>query len=309
MGGTRDRQTTLAGSVRVSGTGVHSGEAVSVTLGPAEAGTGFTFVRGGTADRHDEIRAHHRNVGGTDLCTTLSSGDWSVATVEHILAALTGVGVDNAIIVVDGAEIPAVDGSAAPFVAAIDDAGIVALDAPRAYIRVLRPFRVEQGLSFAELRPYDGRRFEIELDFASPVIGRQRFAADLTPGVFRRDMAAARTFGFLGEVEQLWSRGLARGASLENALVIGDAGVINPGGLRFPDEFVRHKAVDAVGDLALAGAPILGTYRSYRGGHRLNARMVEAFLATDAWEWVSAPSSRPGRHAELVQAALEPELT
>jgi UDP-3-O-[3-hydroxymyristoyl] N-acetylglucosamine deacetylase len=255
------------------------------------------------------MRADYRNVGGTDLCTTLTSGDWSVATVEHLLAALTGLGIDNAIIVVDGPEVPAVDGSAAPFVAAIDEAGIVALDAPRAYIRVLRPFRLEQGSSFAELRPHDGRRFEIELDYANPVIGRQRFAADITPGVFRRDMAAARTFGFLGEVEQLWKRGLARGASLDNALVIGDAGVINPGGLRFPDEFVRHKAVDAVGDLALAGAPILGAYRSYRGGHRLNAKMVETFLATDAWEWVSAPAARAGRQPEAAFALLEPELT
>jgi UDP-3-O-[3-hydroxymyristoyl] N-acetylglucosamine deacetylase len=194
-------------------------------------------------------------------------------------------------------------------VAAIDEAGIVALDAPRAYIRVLRPFRLEQGTSFAELRPHEGRRFEIELDYANPVIGRQRFAADITPSVFRREIAAARTFGFLGEVEQLWSRGLARGASLDNALVIGDAGVINPGGLRFADEFVRHKAVDAIGDLILAGAPIVGAYRSYRGGHRLNARMVEAFLATDAWEWVSAPQPRTGRPAELAVAALEPELT
>ncbi|MGV8839414.1 MAG: UDP-3-O-acyl-N-acetylglucosamine deacetylase [Bauldia sp.] len=305
----RDRQTTLAGSVRIAGVGVHSGETVAVTIGPAEAGAGFTLVRGGNAAQHEEMRADHRNVGGTDLCTTLTNGDWSVATVEHLLAALTGLGIDNAIIVVDGPEIPAVDGSAAPFVAAIDEAGIVALDAPRAYIRVLRPFRLEQGASFAELRPYEGRRFEIELDYASPVIGRQRFVADITPAVFRRDMAAARTFGFLGEVEQLWSRGLARGASLDNALVIGDAGVINPGGLRFPDEFVRHKAVDAVGDLALAGAPILGAYRSYRGGHRLNARMVETFLATDAWEWVSAPAARAGRHAELAVAMLEPELT
>lgn len=296
-----ERQTTLGGLVRLDGVGVHSGSPVAATIGPAEANAGIVFRRPGDTGR--DIRADIGNVGSTELCTTLVGNGWSVSTVEHLLAGLSGLGVDNALIEMDGDEVPVMDGSSAAFIEAIDDAGIVDLPAARRYIKILRPVRVEIGQSYAELRPCERRRLEIELDYAHPIVGRQHFAADITPELFRKEMAAARTFGFLGEVEHLRSRGLARGASLENALVIGDEAVINPEGLRFSDEFARHKAVDALGDLALAGAPILGCYRSYRGGHAINARVLEVLMATPkAWEFVEVPvrEARPagsGKHA------------
>jgi UDP-3-O-[3-hydroxymyristoyl] N-acetylglucosamine deacetylase len=298
----RERQTTLGRRVRLSGVGVHSGDPVSLDIGPAPADAGIVFRRAG--ERGGEIRASIANIGTTELCTTLIGHGWSVSTVEHLLAGLSGLGIDNAVIEIDGTEVPVMDGSSSAFIGAIDQAGIVSMPQDRFYIRILRPIRVEIGRSFAELRPYAGRRLEIELDYAHPIVGRQRFAVDVTPESFRREMAAARTFGFLGEVEGLRARGLARGASLENALVIGDEAVINPEGLRFADEFARHKAVDALGDLALAGAPILGSYRSYRGGHSLNARVLEVLFATpSAWERVQVPAVRPEERAGDAVAA------
>jgi UDP-3-O-[3-hydroxymyristoyl] N-acetylglucosamine deacetylase len=298
----RERQTTLGRRVRLSGVGVHSGDPVSLHIGPASADAGIVFRRPG--GRGGEIRANIANIGTTELCTTLIGHGWSVSTVEHLLAGLSGLGIDNAVIEIDGAEVPVMDGSSVAFIGAIDEAGIVPLPRDRDYVRIVRPIRVEIGRSFAELRPYPGRRLEIELDYAHPIVGRQRFAVDVTPESFRREMAAARTFGFLGEVEGLRARGLARGASLENALVIGDEAVINPEGLRFADEFARHKAVDALGDLALAGAPILGSYRSYRGGHSLNARVLEVLFATpSAWERVQVPAARPEERAAGAVAA------
>jgi UDP-3-O-[3-hydroxymyristoyl] N-acetylglucosamine deacetylase len=307
MNATRERQTTLGRSVRLSGVGVHSGEPVSMRIGPAAADTGVVFRRvDGGDNARGEIRASIANIGTTELCTTLVGHGWSVSTVEHLLAGLSGLGIDNAVVEIDGSEVPVMDGSSAAFIEAIDEAGVVPLKKARDYIRVLRPIRVEIGQSYAELRPYDGRRLEIELDYAHPIVGRQRFATDVTADLFRREMASARTFGFLGEVEGLRARGLARGASLENALVIGDKAVINPEGLRFSDEFARHKAVDALGDLALAGAPILGSYRSYRGGHSINARVLEVLFATPtAWERVQLPADRrDARQSNAVSASL-----
>jgi UDP-3-O-[3-hydroxymyristoyl] N-acetylglucosamine deacetylase len=202
------------------------------------------------------------------------------------------------------------DGSAGAFMSALDEAGIDALDAPRRYLKILKPVRIEQGQSFAEFTPYNGRRIEVEIDFATPLIGRQKFCADMDTECFRRDIARARTFGFLAEVEQLWARGFALGASLENAVVIGDDRIINPEGLRFADEFVRHKVLDAVGDISLAGAPILGCYRSYRGGHKLNFRALEALFAdTSAWVMVEAPQqpvSRQFSGADIAVGAIAP---
>jgi UDP-3-O-[3-hydroxymyristoyl] N-acetylglucosamine deacetylase len=174
------------------------------------------------------------------------------------------------------------------------------LAAPRRYVKVLKPVRVEAGRSFAEFRPHDGTRVEIDIDFANPLIGRQTFAADLNGEVFRRELARARTFGFLADIEGLWAKGFALGASLDNALVFGDDRVINPEGLRFADECVRHKALDAIGDLGLAGAPILGAYRSFRGGHKLNVMALNALFADEeAWTWVEMPVRRESGHADL----------
>ncbi len=277
------KQNTLRRSATVTGIGVHSGRAASLTIHPAEAGSGICFQR---TSGHDPVRAHYTNVSATDFCTVVGLNGSSVATIEHLMATLRALDVDNATIEIDGPEVPVMDGSAGAFLEALDEAGIAALDAPRSYIEVLRPVSVRIGESHAEFLPHDGTRIEIEIDFANQLIGRQQFAADIDGEVFRREIARARTFGFLADVEQLWARGLAQGASLDNAVVIGQDRVMNPEGLRFVDECVRHKALDAVGDLALAGAPIRGLYRSYRGGHKLNVAALAALLSDlGAWAW------------------------
>jgi len=294
-------QTTLRNRADVSGVGVHSGRRVSMALHPADADTGITFYRTGIDGHHDrEIPAHVRHVSATDLCTTVGVDGVSVATIEHLMATLRALDIDNALIEIDGPEVPVMDGSAEPFVDAIDLVGAEVLAAPRRYIEVLKPVRVECGRSYAEFRPHGGTRIEIEIDFANPLIGRQAYAADLNGEVFRRDLARARTFGFLADIEGLWAKGFALGASLDNALVFGDDRVINPEGTRFADECVRHKALDAVGDLGLAGAPILGAYRSFRGGHKLNVMALDALFADDdAWAWVEMPFRRESGHADL----------
>ena len=307
LGARSGRQTTLAAQAAISGIGVHSGREVSLTIHPAEADNGITFLRTNVYDDGSdcEIPADFRYVSATDLCTTVAVDGAEVATIEHLMATFGALGVDNAVVELDGPEIPVMDGSAADFITAVDQVGIAALGQPRHFLKVLKPVRVELGGAFAEFRPYDRMRIEVEIDFTSPVIGRQRYAANVDADSFRRDLARARTFGFLADVERLWSRGLALGASLENAVVIGDDRVINPEGLRFDDEFVRHKALDAIGDLALVGAPILGCYRSYRGGHKLNVAALNALTADQtAWQIVTAPVHREVRHGELKRAAV-----
>jgi UDP-3-O-[3-hydroxymyristoyl] N-acetylglucosamine deacetylase len=308
MVGQRGRQSTLRRRAKVTGIGVHSGREVSVTIHPAEADTGVTFFRTNVEDGRDrEIPANYRHVNATDLCTTVGVPGASVATVEHLMAALTAMNVDNAAIEIDGPEVPVMDGSADPFMAAVESAGVVGLNAPLRYLKVLKPVRVQNGDSFAEFTPYNGRRIEVEIDFATPLIGRQSYACDLDTDCFRKEISRARTFGFLSDVEKLWARGLALGASLDNAVVIGDDRVVNPEGLRFPDEFVRHKLLDAVGDLSLAGAQIQGRYRSYRGGHKLNFKALEALFAdTSAWTMIEAAPARQAGRADLASGVVVP---
>ena len=304
------RQTTLRKPAELSGIGVHSGLPVSLTLHPAEAGAGIVFLRTDGANER-EIRAEAHAVSSTEFATAL--GDESgpvVSTIEHVMAALYGLGVDNATIELDGPEMPILDGSAAPFVAAIDRAGIAVLPAARRYLRIKKPVGVAAGDCYGELRPYDrGFRVEVEIDFDHEIVGRQSFKLDVDPSTFRRELARARTFGFVCDVERLWNSGYALGATFENTLVVSEERVLNPEGLRFDDEFVRHKALDAVGDLALAGAPILGAYRSIRGGHRLNHAVVCAVLADPtAWTLVEAgePVRRARGRAELGAGLLQP---
>jgi UDP-3-O-[3-hydroxymyristoyl] N-acetylglucosamine deacetylase len=271
--------------VTLSGIGVHSGNPASVTLHPREAHEGVEFLRTGMANGRDRlIQARHTQVSATELCTVLGDRHTgAVATVEHLLSALAGLGIDNVLVEIDGPEMPILDGSSAPFVAAIDAAGIVSCNAPRRFLKVLRPVRAEKGRAFSELRPYErGFRLDVEIDFESPVIGRSRKALDLTPAAYRREIARARTFGMMRDVERYWKAGFALGASLENTVAVGDGGIVNPEGLRYPDEFVRHKLLDAVGDLALAGLPILGAYQSYCGGHGLNVAVLDALFADRA---------------------------
>ncbi|MGV1014866.1 MAG: UDP-3-O-acyl-N-acetylglucosamine deacetylase [Methyloceanibacter sp.] len=291
------RQTTLAGEISLTGTGVHSGAPASIVLCPADADTGLRFL----LSNGTEIVADQGSVTGVTLSTVLGNGNGAaIATVEHLLAALHGLGVDNALIEIDNPEVPIMDGSASSFVEAIDEVGLAEVDSPRRYLKVLQPVRVEDGGAYGELVPHNGFHLDVEIEFDTPVIGTQRIEIDLNPGSFRRELARARTFGFMKDVERLWASGLALGASLENTVAIGDDRVINREGLRFSDEFVRHKALDAVGDLALAGAPILGSFRSRCGGHRLNTLVLKALFAdADAWTMVEAPRYREVRHAEL----------
>jgi UDP-3-O-[3-hydroxymyristoyl] N-acetylglucosamine deacetylase len=296
-------QTTLRKAATVAGIGVHSGSPATLTLHPAEANTGIVFLRTGRDGQGDrELAADYRAVTATEFATVLGDDKGpAVSTTEHVLAALHGLGVDNVVVEVDGPEVPIMDGSAEPFVAAIDHAGIETFATPRRYVKVLKPVRVGKNGCHAELRPYArGLRIENEIQFDHPLIGRQTFAMDVEPDGFRRELARARTFGFMRDVAKLWSAGYALGASFENTVVVAENRVLNAEGVRFPDEFVRHKAVDAIGDLALAGAPILGAYHSVRGGHKLNHAMLTALMADrSAWTYVEAPEVRRVRgHAE-----------
>jgi UDP-3-O-[3-hydroxymyristoyl] N-acetylglucosamine deacetylase len=305
------RQTTLRDQAALSGVGVHSNLPVTLTLHPADAGTGIRFIRTGLEGRQErEIRADIRAVTATEFATVL--GDASgplVSTAEHVLAALRGLGVDNVLVEIDGPEVPIMDGSAAAFVEAIDQVGLEVLDEPRRYIRVLKPVRVASGDAYGEIRPYSrGLRVEAEIEFDHPLIGRQALTVDCSPATFRSDIARARTFGFMRDVAKLWSAGYALGASLENTLVVTDNRVLNPEGTRFADEFVRHKVLDAIGDLALAGAPLLGAYRSVRGGHKLNYAVLSALMAdSSAWTMVEGEPLRPTRgHADLAAGLVAP---
>ena len=306
------KQTTLREEVAVSGIGVHSGLPVTLTLHPADDDTGIVFQRvtaDGAIER--EIRADVRAVTATEFATVLGDASGPLcSTAEHLLAALRGLNVDNVVVEIDGPEVPIMDGSAAPFVEALDQAGLTARALPRRYIEVIKPVRVSKGDAFGELRPYEhGFRVEAEIEFDHPLIGRQALALDIEPDTFRREIARARTFGFMKDVANLWSAGYALGASFDNTLVVSEDRVLNPEGLRFADEFVRHKALDALGDLALAGHPLLAAYRTVRGGHKLNHAVLSALMAdTSAWRVVEAVETvrRPRGHAGVASGLVAP---
>jgi UDP-3-O-[3-hydroxymyristoyl] N-acetylglucosamine deacetylase len=296
------RQTTLRSQATVTGVGVHSGLPVNLTIGPASVDAGFIFVRSGLDGGDREVRATPEAVIATEFQTVLGDAEGPlVSTAEHVLAALRGMGVDNATIEVDGPEVPIMDGSAAPFVTAIEQAGIVTQSAPRRFIQVLKPVQVALGDSYGELRPYaDGFRVEVEIDFANPVIGQQNFSLELSAEGFRREVARARTFGCMNDVARLWSAGFALGASFENSVVFDEERLLNPEGLRFADECARHKVLDVIGDLALAGFPLLGAFRSVRGGHKVNHAVLTALMADrSAWRIVEGETARRGRNAPV----------
>jgi UDP-3-O-[3-hydroxymyristoyl] N-acetylglucosamine deacetylase len=306
---TFSRQTTLGSQATVTGVGVHSGKPVSLTLGPAPVDAGYIFVRTGLEGADREIQADAKSVIATEFATVLGDREGPiVSTAEHVLAALRGMGIDNATIEVDGPEVPIMDGSAAAFVAAIDQAGVVEQGARRRFIQVLKPVQVAIGDSFGEIRPHAaGFRAEVEISFANPVIGRQSYVLDLNPESFRRDIARARTFGCMNDVARLWSAGFALGASFENSVVFDDDKLLNTEGLRYSDECARHKVLDAVGDLALAGLPILGAYRSVRGGHKLNNAVLCALMADrSAWKIAEADAVpvRRGRASADVTSGM-----
>lgn len=277
------KQQTLATSVEMEGVGLHSGRLVSLRLCPAKAGSGITFVRTDIteADNCDPvIPARWDNVSDTRLCTVIANAHGiSVGTVEHLMAALRGCGIDNARIELDGPEVPVMDGSSAPFIAAIDRAGIAVQNAPRTVIEILKEIEVKRGEKYVRLSPHNGFAFSGRIAFAHPDIGDQRYDITLLNGNFRHDIAEARTFGFLHEVRFMREQGLALGGSLENAVVLDEQKVLNSEGLRYEDEFIRHKLLDAIGDLYLAGAPVRGLYEGNCPGHALNNALLHALFA------------------------------
>ena len=291
------RQTTLAREIHLTGTGVHSGAPVSLTLHPAEADTGLRFLVTKRGRVIAEIPAHVANVKNLTLCTVIGDdAGVTISTVEHLLAALRGLAIDNCYVEIDSKEVPIMDGSSCDFVEAIDRVGIRELSEPRKYIKVLKPVRVEEGDCWGQLEPHGSFRLDVEIDFQTPLIGRQRIAFEMSPGVFRHELSRARTFGFMSDVEKLWKMGLALGADLTNTVAIGEGKIMNREGLRYEHEFVRHKMLDAVGDLSLAGAPLLGAYSSYKGGHRLNSMVLQALFADASnWAWVQAPRTSKSR--------------
>lgn len=303
------RRRTLKAPIGCVGTGLHSGHRAALTLRPAEAGRGIVFRR---TDLGIEIPALFDRVTDTRLCTAIGEGEARIGTIEHVMAALAGTGIDDAIVEVDGPEVPIMDGSAAPFVFLIDCAGIATTAAPRTVVEVLKPIRVEDPTgAFAELRPAQEAAFDIdlEIDFPNTAIGRQALGLRLTPRAFREALADARTFTLAEDVARLRSVGLAQGGSLANAVVVDGPMILNPGGLRRPDEFVRHKILDVVGDLALAGTPLRGRFRGSRSGHALNNRLLRALFADEAaWRFAGLPVMVEGVSASPVRAAAAPAI-
>ena len=286
-------QHTLKSEIGCSGTGLHTGGTVSILLKPAPLNTGIVFRRTDQIGNGAEIPALVENVVEATLCTTLGNDDGvTVATVEHLLAALAGCLIDNVIIEVEGSEIPIMDGSAAPFVFLIECAGVVAQDAPRRFIEVLKQVDVEMDGRKVSLSPGDGFSVSFGIDFDSDAIGRQDMNVRLVNGAFKGKISRARTFGFAEEVDQLRRMGLALGGSLDNAVVVSGNEILNDEGLRYEDEFVRHKILDCVGDLYLAGAPISGHFDGYRSGHAMNHEIVRALFADPtAWRYAEMPTA------------------
>jgi len=277
-------QTTIARPTAISGIGLHTGQRINMTLRPAEAGTGIIFHR--SIDGHVvSIEATSANVVDTRLATVLGKGDARVSTVEHLLAALASYGVDNLHIDIDGPEVPIMDGSAAPFASIIEEAGQLRLAKSRKFLAIRRPVTVIDGEKRVSIIPSRFFRITFDIAFQHPCIALQQRSVKVSAETFRRDLAPARTFGFLKDVEMLKAAGLARGGSLENAIVVDDERILNPEGLRFQDEFVRHKILDSIGDLSLVGYPILGHVRAFKAGHDVNHQLAEKILANpEYWQ-------------------------
>ncbi len=283
------QQRTLKSLIRATGVGLHSGVKVTMTLRPAAPDTGIVFRRV-DLEPPVELRADPFAVGDTRLASCLEKDGAKIATVEHLMSALSGLGIDNAWVDVDAAEIPIMDGSAAPFVFLIQSAGIEEQKAAKKFIRVMKPVRVEEGDKWAELRPYDGFRLTFSIVFSHPVFDKSNpsVTVDFAEHSYVREVARARTFGFMQDVEAMRSQGLAMGGSMENAIVMDEYRVLNADGLRYGDEFVKHKVLDAVGDLYLLGHPLLGAFSAHKSGHALNNKLLRALMADKtAWEMVS----------------------
>jgi UDP-3-O-[3-hydroxymyristoyl] N-acetylglucosamine deacetylase len=285
-------QRTLKNSIRATGVGLHTGKKVLMTLRPAAADTGIVFRRT-DLPRSVDIKAHADFVGDTMLGTSLVKGDVKVSTVEHLLSALAGLGIDNAVVEVSAPEVPIMDGSAGPFVFLLQSAGIEELKAPKRFIRILQSMRVEEGDKWAEFRPYDGFKVNFEIEFDHPIFKKhaQRASMDFSTTSFLREVSRARTFGFMRDLETLRARNLALGGTMDNAIVLDDYRILNEDGLRYEDEFVKHKILDAIGDLYLLGHSLIGEFSGFKSGHALNNRLLRQLIASKtAWQEVTFES-------------------
>ncbi|MEX1664999.1 UDP-3-O-acyl-N-acetylglucosamine deacetylase [Zhongshania arctica] len=283
------KQRTLRNTIRATGIGLHTGEKVYLTLKPAPVDSGVIFRR---TDLNPVVEIHARaeNVGDTTLSTTLMNGDVRVSTVEHLLSAMAGLGIDNAYVEVSSSEVPIMDGSAGPFVFLIQSAGIEEQNAPKKFIRIKRPVTVKDGDKVASFLPFDGFKVSFTIDFDHPVFKDRTGHAELdfSSTSFVKEVSRARTFGFMHEIEYLRSKGLAQGGSVDNAIVVDEYRILNEDGLRYEDEFVKHKVLDAIGDLYLLGTSLIGEFRAHKSGHGLNNASLRALIKdTDAWEWVT----------------------
>ncbi|MBU3671692.1 MAG: UDP-3-O-acyl-N-acetylglucosamine deacetylase [Sinobacteraceae bacterium] len=281
-------QRTLKNIIRASGVGLHTGKRILMTVRPAGPDTGIVFRRTDLASPVD-IAARAENVGETMLGTSLVKGDVKVSTVEHLLSAFAGLGIDNAVVELSGPEVPIMDGSAGPFVFLLQSAGIEQQRAPKRFIRIRKTVRLEDGDKWAQFDPFDGFKVNFEIEFNHPIFKRraQRASMDFSTTSFLKEISRARTFGFMRDLETMRARNLALGGNLDNAIVLDDSKVLNEGGLRYEDEFVKHKILDAIGDLYLLGYSLIGEFSGFKSGHGLNNRLLRALLAdTDAWEAV-----------------------
>ena len=283
------KQRTLKNIIRATGVGLHSGEKVYLTLKPAPVNTGIVFCRA-DLDPMVQIAARAENVGDTTLSTTLVSGDTKVDTVEHLLSAMAGLGIDNAYVELSASEVPIMDGSAGPFVFLIQSAGLEEQDAAKKFIRILKEVTVEEDGKTATFLPFEGFKVSFEIDFDHPVFRNRTQSAtvDFSSTSFVKEVSRARTFGFMSDIEYLRKHNLALGGSVENAIVVDKDGVLNEDGLRYEDEFVKHKILDAIGDLYLLGNSLIGEFRGFKSGHALNNVLLRALIAQkDAWEIVT----------------------
>ncbi|QBY04830.1 UDP-3-O-acyl-N-acetylglucosamine deacetylase [Thalassotalea sp. HSM 43] len=290
------KQRTLKQAIDAVGVGLHKGEKVQLTLRPAPANTGIIFRRVDLSPAVD-IPATPKAVGETTLCTCLVNEQGvQVSTVEHLLAAVAGLGIDNMIVEVDSPEIPIMDGSSLPFVYLIQSVGVEEQNAAKRFLRITKPVRVEEGDKWAELRPHEGFKVNFSIDFDHPVIANttQQMSLDLSSNSFVKEISRARTFGFMRDIEFLRSHNLALGGSLENAIVLDEYKMLNSDELRYDDEFVKHKILDAIGDLYMGSVSILGELNAYKSGHGLNNMLLrEVFKREDSWEWVTYEDERP----------------
>ena len=295
------RECTIREKIGCVGIGLHTGKSIKLEILPAPAGHGITFERTDISNS-PVMPARYDSVTRTELATTIGQGDYAIKTIEHLMAAFMGLGIDNARVLVGGPEVPIMDGSAAPFVCMLQDADILKQKALKKFAVVTDKVTVRLGDKWASVSPASTLSLKYVIDFPHPLIGRQTFAADFSTAVFIAELARARTFGFLKDIEALKERRLALGGSLENAVVIDNYNVLNPDGLRYPDEFVRHKALDAIGDLALLGAPLIGHVEIFKGGHALHAELLQALVESGAFHlWAATDRGKPATHGGEVR--------